>query len=218
MTEQGGKTPPWPPKRAPRGGPNRAPRDPEGERDPLRTCIATRATLPRDELVRLVASPDGEVVLDVRGKLPGRGAWLAPTAEALGRLERAKPRVERDLGARLDVDAIGRALREATVRGVREGLSMGAASGALILGRDVLERALLDGRVGLVAIASDCAERTSSALEDAAGGEAEFVGVPLTTVEIGHLVGRGLVAAVGVPDGGVTRWLQAQLRRLSLLG
>jgi predicted RNA-binding protein YlxR (DUF448 family) len=218
MSDQGGKTPPRPPKRAPRGGPNRVARATEDERDPLRTCIATRAELPRDELVRLVGSPDGEVVLDVRGKLPGRGAWLAPTAEALQRLERSKARVERDLGARLDVAAIAQALRDATVRGVREGLSMGAASGALILGRDVLERALLDGRVGLVAVASDCAERTSSALEDAAGGEAEFVPVPLTTVEIGHLVGRGLVAAVGVPDSGVTRWLQAQLRRLSVLG
>ena len=53
----------------------------------LRTCIATRKVKPSTELLRCVAqhSDDGttRIVTDLHGRLPGRGAWLSPTAEAL---------------------------------------------------------------------------------------------------------------------------------------
>jgi predicted RNA-binding protein YlxR (DUF448 family) len=41
-----------------------------------RMCALTRAIAPRAELVRFVASPDGEVVPDLKECLPGRGMWL----------------------------------------------------------------------------------------------------------------------------------------------
>lgn len=41
-----------------------------------RRCIATGAALPAEKLVRFVVSPDGVVVPDIDGKLPGRGLWL----------------------------------------------------------------------------------------------------------------------------------------------
>jgi predicted RNA-binding protein YlxR (DUF448 family) len=45
---------------------------------PERTCIACRQVHPKRELVRLVATPQGEVTLDRTGRLPGRGAYLCP--------------------------------------------------------------------------------------------------------------------------------------------
>jgi predicted RNA-binding protein YlxR (DUF448 family) len=41
-----------------------------------RTCIVTRQTLPVDALVRFVVDPSGEVVADLRRRLPGRGVWV----------------------------------------------------------------------------------------------------------------------------------------------
>ncbi|MEM7299636.1 MAG: RNA-binding protein [Pseudomonadota bacterium] len=41
-----------------------------------RTCIVTRTAHDRSALVRFVASPDGEVVADLKEKLPGRGVWV----------------------------------------------------------------------------------------------------------------------------------------------
>ena len=41
-----------------------------------RTCIVTRQTLPVDALVRFVVDPAGEVVVDLRRRLPGRGVWV----------------------------------------------------------------------------------------------------------------------------------------------
>ena len=43
---------------------------------PLRQCLGCREQKPKNELIRVVRSPEGEVSLDFRGKAPGRGASL----------------------------------------------------------------------------------------------------------------------------------------------
>jgi len=43
---------------------------------PQRTCVACRATRPKRELVRIVRTPDGAVIVDETGKRSGRGAYL----------------------------------------------------------------------------------------------------------------------------------------------
>lgn len=43
---------------------------------PLRTCIACKATKPKRELLRVVRTPDGHVMLDATGKKSGRGAYI----------------------------------------------------------------------------------------------------------------------------------------------
>jgi uncharacterized protein len=43
---------------------------------PLRTCIACHETKPKRELLRVVRTPDGHVVMDPTGKKSGRGAYL----------------------------------------------------------------------------------------------------------------------------------------------
>ena len=43
---------------------------------PLRQCLGCRDQKPKNELIRVVRSPEGEVSLDFRGKAPGRGAYL----------------------------------------------------------------------------------------------------------------------------------------------
>lgn len=42
----------------------------------LRSCIVTKEKLPKSELIRIVRTPEGEVKIDLTGKLNGRGAYL----------------------------------------------------------------------------------------------------------------------------------------------
>ena len=42
---------------------------------PMRTCVVTREKLPKKELVRVVRTADG-VIVDLTGKVNGRGAYL----------------------------------------------------------------------------------------------------------------------------------------------
>ncbi|WP_199233098.1 YlxR family protein [Rhodococcus sp. SMB37] len=54
---------------------------------PVRTCVGCRQRTLAAELLRIVArgsEPEGFVVVpDLRRRLPGRGAWMHPTAECL---------------------------------------------------------------------------------------------------------------------------------------
>ena len=43
---------------------------------PMRECIVTKERLPKKELVRVVRTPEGNVVVDTTGKTNGRGAYL----------------------------------------------------------------------------------------------------------------------------------------------
>ena len=52
---------------------------------PMRQCVGCREMKPKKELVRVVKSPTGEISLDFRGKVPGRGAYVCPNAACLKR-------------------------------------------------------------------------------------------------------------------------------------
>ena len=43
---------------------------------PMRTCVACKETKPKRELLRVVRTPDGQVLLDATGKKSGRGAYI----------------------------------------------------------------------------------------------------------------------------------------------
>ncbi|MCC6918197.1 MAG: RNA-binding protein [Alphaproteobacteria bacterium] len=53
--------------------------------EPLRRCLVTGASLPKDQLVRFVAAPDDAVVPDVGNELPGRGAWVTANAKTIAK-------------------------------------------------------------------------------------------------------------------------------------
>ena len=48
-----------------------------------RMCIVTREVRPIADLIRFVAGPDGELVPDIKARLPGRGVWVTNDAVLL---------------------------------------------------------------------------------------------------------------------------------------
>lgn len=57
---------------------------------PMRKCVATQENLPKKELIRIVRTPDQEVVIDVTGKTNGRGAYLKKSADAVRLAKKSK--------------------------------------------------------------------------------------------------------------------------------
>jgi hypothetical protein len=49
----------------------------------VRKCIATGELLPKAKLIRFVVGPDGQIVPDIMGRLPGRGIWVSAGRAAL---------------------------------------------------------------------------------------------------------------------------------------
>lgn len=61
---------------------------------PMRTCISCRETKSKRELLRVVRTPDGHIVLDPSGKKSGRGAYLCARLSCWQRALKAKKRPE----------------------------------------------------------------------------------------------------------------------------
>ena len=54
---------------------------------PMRSCVVTHEKYPKQELIRVVRTPENNVVIDEKGKLNGRGAYLK---KDLSVIEKAK--------------------------------------------------------------------------------------------------------------------------------
>jgi len=67
---------------------------------PMRQCVGCREMKPKKELIRVVRSPEGQVSLDFKGKLPGRGAYLCPAPACLARAKKSRA-LERAFSAQL---------------------------------------------------------------------------------------------------------------------
>jgi predicted RNA-binding protein YlxR (DUF448 family) len=50
---------------------------------PQRTCLGCKGVKPKKELVRIVRTPEGEVLVDPTGKKSGRGAYTCPKLDCL---------------------------------------------------------------------------------------------------------------------------------------
>ena len=49
----------------------------------MRRCLATNESFPKKDLLRIVRTPEGEVKVDLSGKLNGKGAYISKSMEAL---------------------------------------------------------------------------------------------------------------------------------------
>src|ERR1700754_4226378 len=54
-----------------------------GKSATVRMCAVSREVRPIDELIRFVVAPSGEVVADLKRKLPGRGLWITASRRAV---------------------------------------------------------------------------------------------------------------------------------------
>ena len=52
---------------------------------PQRTCLGCGETKPKQELIRIVRQNDGSIFVDKTGKANGRGAYICPNADCLGK-------------------------------------------------------------------------------------------------------------------------------------
>lgn len=57
---------------------------------PMRTCIVTKEKLPKNKLIRIVRTPDLNIVIDETGKQNGRGAYLKRDIEVYEKAKKTK--------------------------------------------------------------------------------------------------------------------------------
>jgi uncharacterized protein len=152
----------------------------------MRMCAVTRQVRPIDELIRFVVSPQGQVVPDLKRKLPGRGMWVSASrqtvAEAARRNQFSKG-FKRELRASPTLAADTEAL---LVRSVIEALAMTAKAGQVVSGFSKVEGAIQQRQVQALIHASDGAadgiRKLDALIRPNAGDRQESPEIPVVTV------------------------------------
>ena len=122
-----------------------------------RFCALTRTAKPVDELIRFVAGPNGEVVPDIKRKLPGRGIWITATRAAID--EAVKRRVFAR-GFRKEIrpgDDLGALTERLLERAALDALAIVGKAGQIAAGFGKVEDAIGSGNAVALIHASDAA-------------------------------------------------------------
>jgi hypothetical protein len=109
----------------------------------MRMCAVTRQIRPIDELIRFVVAPSGEVVPDLKRKLPGRGLWVSASHQAVAEAVR---RNQFGRGFKRDVRVAPTLVADTEallVRSAIEALAIAAKAGQVISGFGKVEDALV---------------------------------------------------------------------------
>lgn len=183
-----------------------------------RRCAVTRVERPKDGLIRFVLGPDGAVVPDLKGKLPGRGVWLTAAhdtvAEAVKRKAFSRALKANAKPAEGLADQVDRLLAEAAL----SALSMANKAGEVAFGHAKVEEALRKGGVIALIHASDAAEDGCRKLDGKALSTSGGRGIPavrgFTADELGLASGRSNVIHAALIQGGAARKFLAAASRV----
>ena len=197
-----------------------SPAQPANDAGPERTCVLSRAVRPKDQLIRLALSPDGEVAPDVRAKAAGRGAYHGvgradfDPANARGKLKGALARafkqevaVPADLG-----EKIAAALRQSAL----DRLGLEARGGTLVTGAERIEQAARAGKVHLLIHAADAGADGNRKLDQAwrvGGGDSQGLVFPEPRPILSMALGRENVVHLALTDPAAARRVRHAIDR-----
>ena len=183
------------------------------EAGPLRRCLVTGEVRAKAELIRFVVAPDGKLVPDLAGRLPGRGLWLsarrdivaaAVTKRLFARAARAAVLVDDDLADRLEALLAGRC---------RDDIGLARRAGQAVHGFAKVEAALAGGRAAVLVAASDGAADGRGKLKTLAP-DLPRVEV-LTGAELAAAFGREHVVHAALMPGRLAQALVSDAARLA---
>lgn len=178
---------------------------------PDRKCIATGEVQPKHGLIRFVVGPEGQIVPDVLGKLPGRGMYVAADRAALEKAAKkgvfaraAKQPVKVPEGLVDDVEA-------QLVRRVVDLISLQRKSGTAVAGYEKVKSWLQMEEAEVLIQAADGSGRGKSKLSTPHYGS--YIGW-LTADELGLAFGRQTVIHGALASGGLTQRVVEEAQRL----
>jgi predicted RNA-binding protein YlxR (DUF448 family) len=176
-----------------------------------RRCIVTGEVQPKAGLIRFVAAPDGQLVPDLRGKLPGRGVYVAADRAALEKAV-AKGLFARGLKQAVTVpDGLVETVERLLLRHVVELISLARKSGDAVAGYEKTKDWLDKEKARVLLQASDGSGRGKSKLNTPYRGR--YIGW-LTADELGMAFGRETVIHAALASGGLGQRVVEEAQRL----
>ncbi|MCI5100895.1 RNA-binding protein [Phaeobacter italicus] len=178
---------------------------------PERKCLATGEVQPKQGLIRFVVGPDGQVVPDVLGKLPGRGVYVTASRSAIATAVKKKL-FSRGFKAQVSVpEGMEDEIEGQVLRRLVELISLARKSGDAVAGYEKVKDWLAKEHARVLIQAIDGSGRGKSKLSTPHRGK--FIGC-LTADELGMAFGRQTVIHAALASGGLGKRVVEEAQRL----
>jgi len=196
--------------------------DADGGRDgsPLRLCAVTRSQRPVDDLLRFVLGPEGTIVPDLAGRLPGRGVWVDATRETMEAAVRQRV-FARSLRRPVVVpDDLPDQVERLMAKRLLEAISIANKAGVLVAGFVKVEELISRGQAVLLIHAADGGQdgsaKLSRKLKALLGPERalEATVTDVTGQQLDLATGRSNVVHAAASGGGASRRILREAGRL----
>lgn len=187
---------------------------------PQRTCVACRKAADKNQLLRFVLAPDGQLVVDYRQQLPGRGLYTCIARKCL-ELAVKKNSFRRISGSQhmlVDTDQLFSQLLWALEQRLSGLIRMARKSGQLVDGSNQVLDAL-KGRTppAIVVVAADISDNIRDKIEIAADRQQIVVAQLFDKALLGQMIGKEERSVIGVLSGALAEALKSELDRYELV-
>lgn len=176
----------------------------ETRRQPQRTCLGCRQVLDQKSLIRFVRAPGGQLLVDLRNRLPGRGAYTCWTRNCLEQAVRRQA-FNRSFKQGCEVGDF-ETLVSQVLSSLRDHMAsligMARKSAQVVAGgNQVLDELSGSESFGVLIIARDLSENLETKIRSRAGMVEVACDNLFTKAEIGNILGRTEHSAVGLYTG-----------------
>ena len=186
------------------------------EDGPERRCIASGESAPASGLIRFVVGPDGVVVPDIAGKLPGRGIWVSASPSALELAARKKLFSRAARAPVTAPDGLVAMVESQLARRLVELVSLARKGGQAVAGYEKVREWLMRDEAAVLLQAHDGSERGRAKLRPPGDGALVTC---LSAQELGMAFGRETVIHAALAAGGLaTRVVDEAARLASMRG
>ena len=164
---------------------------------PVRSCTVCKVKADKEKLIRIVRHPEGGAVIDISGKLPGRGVYICPDDECISRAKKSGM-LAHVLGTVIqaefwnELEEYAKNHEVDSDMKIRSVLGLSRKAGALIIGTDKIS----DSRHKLLVMT---ANDSSDSVKEIAS-RYENITLNMTIKELSETIGsRGGVQVIALP-------------------
>ena len=182
----------------------------EGEH--LRRYLVTGDRLPRDALLRFVVAPDGDVVADVDGRLPGRGLWLRSRRDMVKTACAGNLFAKASGGRATPASDLAERVEERLTRRCLDLIGLAGRAGQVVTGFEKVRAWLRAGKAGILLAAADGADGGRAKMRALASGVAVLEA--FSGAQLGAALGRESAGHVAVAPGHLAERLMREVGRL----
>ena len=176
---------------------------------PLRQCIGCGEMKSKKEMIRVIKTAEGEILLDATGRKNGRGAYLCPSMECFKKAVKGRG-LERSFKMAIPRE-VYETLEKTDKNKVFSMIGLATRARKVVSGEFSTEKSVKSGRSHMVIVSEEASDNTKKMFTNMCTHYKVPIYLFGTKEELGHAMGQEFRASLSVEDAGFAKTLASRM-------